>query len=105
VRPHDLDIVSLLVGLVFVTLGGTGLLQSAGVIGTGLSWPLIGAVAAVGLTGLVVSTRRMVGSSVAPAPAPAPDADENLDHETFDGETFDGEDGTIDVGEGARGEV
>jgi hypothetical protein len=102
VRPHDLDIVSLLVGLVFVTLGGTGLLQSAGVIGTGLSWPLIGAVAAVGLTGLVVSTRRMVGSSVAPAPAPAPATDAD---ETFDHETFDGEDETIDADEGARGEV
>jgi hypothetical protein len=85
VRRHDLDVVSLLAGLVFVTLGGTGLLQSADVIGTGLAWPLIGAVAAVGVTGLVVTLGRLVGSP----DAPATEADTCTQAETIDTDTID----------------
>ena len=83
-RSHDLDVVSLLTGLVFVTLGGIGLLQGADVIGTGLSWPLSGAVAAVGVTGLVVSIGRMVGPSVPPTTATDPEPDTEPDGDIDD---------------------
>lgn len=61
-KPHELDVVSLLAGLVFLVLGGVGLLQGAGVIGSGAPWAVIGAVAAVGVTGLVVSLRRLAST-------------------------------------------
>jgi hypothetical protein len=67
VRPHELDVVSLLAGLVFLVLGGVGVLQGADVIESGAAWAVIGAVAAVGLTGLVVSVRRLAAAS-SPAP-------------------------------------
>jgi hypothetical protein len=89
VRAHDLDVVSLLTGLVFATLGAIGLLQGADVIGTGLSWPLIGAVAAVGVTGLVVSIGRLVGSS---------------DPTTTDAGTDDGDDDSHDGSDGGDDE-
>jgi hypothetical protein len=85
VRAHDLDVVSLLTGLVFVTLGGIGLLQGADVIGTGLSWPLIGAVAAVGVTGMVVSIGRLGGSSDPTATETATDTDTIDDDDEGDG--------------------
>jgi hypothetical protein len=123
VRRHDLDVVSLLAGLVFATLGGIGLLQGADVIGTGLSWPLVGAVVAVGVTGLVVSLGRLVGP-----PDPTVDAyteaDTYTEAGTIDTDTIDDEAGAsastdehtgpgsmapplgFDTGgEGARGEV
>jgi hypothetical protein len=67
VKPHELDIVSLLAGLVFLVLGGVGLLQGAGVVDSGAPWAVIGAIAAVGVTGVVISLRRL-----APARAPVP---------------------------------
>lgn len=69
---HELDVVSLLAGMVFLTLGGVGLLQGAGVVDSGAPWAVIGAVAAVGLTGIVVSLRRLVPSSGEPVAETVP---------------------------------
>jgi hypothetical protein len=62
VKPHELDVVSLLAGLVFLVLGGVGLLQAAGVVDSGAPWAVIGAVGAIGLAGIVVSVRRLAAS-------------------------------------------
>jgi amino acid transporter len=62
VNRHELDVFSLLAGVVFLVLGGVGLLQGAGVVGSGAPWAVIGAVAAVGLAGIVVSLRRLATS-------------------------------------------
>ena len=70
-KPHELDVVSLLAGLVFLALGGVGLLQGAGVVDSGAPWAVIGAVAAVGLTGIVVSVRRLAASDPAAPIEPA----------------------------------
>ena len=59
---HELDVVSLLAGLVFLVLGGVGLLRAADVIESGAPWAVIGAVGAVGLVGVVVSLRRLAAS-------------------------------------------
>lgn len=58
-KSHDLDVVSLLAGLVFLVLGAVGLLHAAGVVDGGAAWALIGAIAALGLGGLIVSGRRL----------------------------------------------
>jgi hypothetical protein len=62
VERHELDVVSLLAGLVFLAIGAVGLLQGAGVVENGAPWAVIGAIAAVGVTGIVVSTRRLVAA-------------------------------------------
>jgi hypothetical protein len=74
VKPHDLDAVSLLAGTVFLVIGGVGLLQGAGVVGSGAPWAVIAAIAAVGLTATVVSLRGLVRTPPAASPGwpPAP---------------------------------
>jgi hypothetical protein len=62
VNRHELDVVSLLAGLVFVVLGGVGVLQGADVVDSGGAWAVIGALGAVGATGIVVSVRRLAAS-------------------------------------------
>ena len=69
-KPHELDVVSLLAGLVFLVLGGVGLLQGAGVIDSGTPWALIGAIAAIGITGVVVSLRRLAAAGPSPSALP-----------------------------------
>jgi hypothetical protein len=76
VKPHDLDAVSLLAGTVFLVIGGVGLLQAAGAVGSGAPWAVIAAIAAVGLTATIVSLRGLVrtpsAATATPAPAPPP---------------------------------
>jgi hypothetical protein len=59
VQRHDLDILSLLAGLVFLVLGGVGLLRATGVLDSGTPWAVIGVVAVIGTAGVVVSATRM----------------------------------------------
>jgi hypothetical protein len=92
VRPHDLDVVSLLAGLVFLVLGAVGVLQGAEVIDSGTPWALIGAIAAVGLTGVVVSLRRLTS---APTDGP-PTGETPLDETPLDDAVDEGDGASVD---------
>jgi hypothetical protein len=64
VSSHRLDPVSLVGGVVFLSLGAVGLLQAAGTIDSGAAlWAAVASVVGLGVAGLVLSARSLIAGT------------------------------------------